>query len=153
MADRQLASAAALCGTTCPDAGVLTVLRARSALAQKQPDAALQLTNQALAMPALAASSPPTLKPQANAERANALRLQAQVHLALQQPRTALVSASDALQLDRALGLADRVLLDLRLLSLAHAAAGSPESAKHYQMLAERAASASNALRDSAQTN
>lgn len=152
-ADRQLASAAALCGATCPDVGVLTVLRARSALAQQQPDAALELTNQALALPALAASSPPSLKPQANAERANALRLQAQVHLALQQPKPALVSASDALQLDRALGLADRVLLDLRLLSLAHAAAGSPESAKHYQMLAERAASASKALRDSAQTN
>lgn len=153
MADQQLARASALCGTTCPDAGALTLLRARSALAQQQPVTALQLAAQALATPALAASSPPTLKPQASAERANALRLQAQAQLALQQPGAALVSASESLQLDRALGLSDRVLLDLRLLSQAHAAAGAGDSARHYQVLADRAESAGKALRDNAQAN
>jgi tetratricopeptide (TPR) repeat protein len=153
MAERQLASATALCGAACPDAVALTVLRARAALAQQQPSAALLLTGQALAMPVLAASSTPTLKPQANAERANALRLRAQAQLALRQPEAALAAASEALQLDRALGLADRVLLDLRLLSQVHASAGSTESARHYQLLADRAESASNALRDSTQAN
>lgn len=153
MADQQLASASKLCGAACSEAGALTVLRARSALAQQQPAVALQLAGQALAMPALAASSPPNLKPQTSAERANALRLQAQAQLALQQPGAALVMASEALQLDRALGLADRVLLDLRLLSQAHAAAGAGDSARHYQLLADRAESAGKALRDNAQGN
>lgn len=153
MADRQLASALTLCGAACPDAGALTVLRARSALAQQQPAAALQLAGQALAMPGLAASSPPTLKPQASAERANALRLQAQAQLALQQPGAALEVASEALQLDRALGLAERVLLDLRLMSRAHAAAGAGDSARHFQLLADRAESAGKALRDNAPAN
>ncbi|MES1978914.1 MAG: hypothetical protein V4451_12825 [Pseudomonadota bacterium] len=153
MADRQLASASALCGAACPDAGALMVLRARSALSQQQPAAALQLAGQALAMPALAASNPPTLKPQAGAERANALRLQAQAQLALQQSAAALAVASEALQLDRALGLAERVLLDLRLLSQAYAAAGASDSARHYQLLADRAESAGKALRDGAQAN
>ena len=152
-ADRQLASASVLCSAACPDAGALTVLRARSALAQQQPAAALQLTGQALAMPTLSVSSPPTLKPQASAERANALRLQAQAQLALQQPVAALAAASEALQLDRALGLAERVLLDLRLISQAHAAAGAIDSAMHYQLLADRAESAGKALRDNAQAN
>lgn len=153
MADRQLERALSHCGAACPDAGALTVLRARSALAQQQPATALQLTGHALVLPALAASSPPTLKPQASAERANALRLQAQAQLALQQPGAALVAASEALQLDRALGLADRVLLDLRLLSQVHAAAGAGDSARHYQLLADRAESAGKALRDNAQAN
>lgn len=153
MADGQLASASALCGAACAEAGALTVLRARSALAQQQPAAALQLAGQALAMPGLAASSPPTLKPQASTERANALRLQAQAQLALQQPAAALAPASESLQLDRALGLAERVLLDLRLLSQAHAAAGAGDSARHYQLLADRAESAGKALRDNAQAN
>lgn len=153
MADRQLADASALCGAACPDAAALTVLRARSALAQQQPAAALQLTGQALAMPTLAASSPPTLKPKSSAERANALRLQAQAQLALKQPGAALTAASESLQLDRALGLAERVLLDLRLLSQAHAEAGADDSARHYQLLADRAESAGKALRDNAQAN
>lgn len=153
MADQQLASATALCGATCPDVGALTLLRARSALAQQYPALALQLTGQALAMPTLATSNLPKLKPQASAERANALRLQAQAQLALQQPGAALVAASEALQLDRALGLADRVLLDLRLLSQAHAAAGAGDSARHYQLLADRAESAGKVLRDNAQAN
>lgn len=153
MADRQLADASALCGAVCPDAAALTVIRARSALAQQQPAAALQLTGQALAMPTLAASSPPTLKPQSSAERANALRLQAQAQLALKQPGAALAAASESLRLDRALGLAERVLLDLRLLSQAHAEAGADDSARHYQLLADRAESAGKALRDNAQAN
>ncbi|MES2913015.1 MAG: hypothetical protein V4718_16600 [Pseudomonadota bacterium] len=152
-ADRQLASASAICGAACTDAAALTVLRARSALAQQQPAAALQLAGQALTMPALAASNPPTLKPQASAERANALRLQAQAQLALQQPGAAVAVASEALQLDRALGLAERVLLDLRLLSQAHAAAGAGDTARHYQGLADRAESAGKALRDNARAN
>ncbi|MES2412288.1 MAG: tetratricopeptide repeat protein [Pseudomonadota bacterium] len=143
----QLAEADALCAANCPDAGALLVLHARLALAQQQTAIALKYANDALASAALAATTPPALNPQANAERANALRVRAEAQLAGTQNEAAITSATEALQLDRALGLADRVLLDLRLLSRAHQQAGAEQMARHYETLAARAQSAGQALR------
>lgn len=149
-ADQHLAQAGALCGASCADAGALTVLRARSALARQQPALALQWASDALKMPMLAASTPPTLHPQASAERANALRVQAQAQAALGQHGAATSAAAAALELDRALGLADRVLLDLQLLAQGHRALGANAQAQQYQALADRAQAAGLALRGDA---
>lgn len=150
LADQQLALAAALCVARCADAAALTVLAARSALIQQQPGKALQLAGEALAMPALLAASSPALpgnNPLASAERANALRVQAQAQLGLGQAQAAATAAAEALALDQALGLADRALADLELLSLAHQAAGNSTQAGHYKILAMRAQAARRALR------
>ncbi len=146
-ADEHLAQAGVLCAGTCADAGALAVLRARSALAQQRPADALKLVSDALVLPALAAVTPPTLQPQAGAERANALRLQAQAYGALAQPQAAANAATAALELDRGLGLADRVLIDLQLLARMHKAQGQDAQAAQYQLLADRAAAAGKALR------
>lgn len=148
--DAHLAQAGTLCAATCADAGALAVLRARSALAAQQPAVALKHSADALALPALAAVTPPTLKPQASAERANALRVQAQAHAALGAHAAAQAAASAALDLDRALGLADRVLLDLQLLAQAYKAQGATAQAQQYQLLADRAQAAGKALRGGA---
>ncbi|RYX92118.1 MAG: hypothetical protein EOO28_23300 [Comamonadaceae bacterium] len=150
-ADGHLAQASALCSAACPDAGALAVLRARSALVRQQPDTAMQIATAALTMPQLAATTPPTLQAEQNAERANALRVQAQAGAALGRHQAAAASAAAALELDRALGLADRVLLDLQLLAAAHRALGSDAQAQQYQTLADRAEAASRSLRGSAQ--
>ncbi len=146
-ADQHLMQATTACAAVCADAGALTVLRARLALAQQQPAQALKLAADALAMPGLATATPPTLRPQTSAERANALRVQAQALSALGQHDAAAVAAGAALELDRPLGLADRVLLDLQLLANAHKALGATALAKQYQSLAERAQAAGLALR------
>jgi hypothetical protein len=150
-ADEHLAQAAMLCAASCPDAGALAVLRARSALARQQPAAALTLATEALALPQLEAATPPMLHARQSAERANALRVQAQAHAALGQQQAAASSALAALGLDRALGLAERVLIDLQLLAAAHSALGASEQALHYQTLAGRAQAASRALRGEAE--
>lgn len=152
-ADQLLAEADMVCAGSCADVAALTVLRARSAMAQQQPAAALRFANTALAMGNLAASNPPTLRPQANAERANALRVQAEARLASGQPQSALGALTEALDLDRALGLPDRVLLDLQLLSRAHQALGAGDVAQHYRVLANRAQVAGKALRGDAQAD
>jgi tetratricopeptide (TPR) repeat protein len=146
-AEAPLARAAALCAGTCADAGALAVLRARLTLARGQPAAALAQLQAALALPGLAAATPPTLRPQAGAERANALRLQGQAHLALGQAEAAAGAAQAALDLDRALGLSERVLADLRLLAEAAAARGDAAGAVRYRQLAARAEAAGRALR------
>ncbi len=146
-ADAQLALAGGLCAAACADAGALAVLRARSALARQQPAEALRHAGDALALPALAPAAPPTLRPQASAERANALRVQAQAHAALGAHAAAQAAASAALELDRALGLPDRVLLDLQLLAQAYKAQGATAQAQQYQLLADRAQAAGKALR------
>lgn len=146
-ADQHLIQATTACAGACADAGALAVLRARLALAQQQPAQALKLATDALGMPGLATATPPTLRPQASAERANALRVQAQAQSALGQHDAAAVAASAALDLDRPLGLAERVLLDLQLLANAYEALGATALARQYQSLAERAQAAGLALR------
>ena len=149
-AEKHLAEAGALCAATCADASAITVLRARSALAQNKPADALKLASDALAAPSLALVTPPTRKPQASAERANALRVQAQAHLALGAPALASTAALGALELDRALGLADRVLPDLQLLTQASRDMGAADAALRYQALADRAQAAGRLLRGNA---
>ncbi|MBC7608705.1 MAG: hypothetical protein H7228_03870, partial [Polaromonas sp.] len=152
-AEQHLAQAASSCSASCTDAAALVVLRARLALAQQQPALALKLTSDALAMPVLAVATLPRLQPQASAERANALRIQAQAQSELGQHSAAAIAAGAALELDRPLGLADRVLLDLQLLAKAHRALGATALAQHYQTLAERAQAAALALRGETATN
>ena len=146
--DIQLAQAAALCGSGCSEAAALTVLRSRSALLQQQPAAALKLASNALGL--LAVSTPPVRQPQVSAERANALRVQAQAYAALGQHAAAAESAKAALELDRALGLADRVQLDLDLLAQTYSALGAPALSQQYLTLANRARAASRDLRGNA---
>ncbi|MBC7376618.1 MAG: hypothetical protein H7346_04185 [Burkholderiaceae bacterium] len=150
LTDKHLFDAGALCAAACADAGAINVLRARSALAQNKPADALKLASDALAMPTLAPVTPATLKPQASAERANALRVQAQAHMALGAPAAASTAALAALELDRALGLADRVLPDLQLLAQASRDMGAADAAWRYQALADRAQAAGRALRGNA---
>ena len=152
-AEQHLVQAANACAGACADAGALAVLRARLALAQQQPVQALKLATDALAMPGLAVTTPPGIHPQASAERANALRVQAQALLMLGQHDAAAVAASGALELDRPLGLAQRVLLDLQLLARAYQAAGATVLAQQYQSLADRAQTASQALRGESQAD
>ena len=145
LADIQLTRAAALCGADCSEAGALWVLRARSALLQQQPALALKLATDALGL--LTASTPPMRRPQASAERANALRVQAQAYRALGQHAAAADSAKSALELDRALGLAERVQLDLDLLAQTYSALGASALSQQYLTLAARARAASRELR------
>ena len=144
-ANMQLTRAVALCGSGCGETGALMVLRARSALLQQQPAVALKLASDALGL--LAASTPPVRQAQASAERANALRVQAQAYAALEQHAAAAEPAKAALELDRALGLADRVQLDLDLLAQTYSALGVPTLSQQYLTLAERARAASRDLR------
>lgn len=150
-ADLQLKQAAALCNPGCSDAGALMVLRARSALLQQQPATALKQAGDALGL--LPAFKPPERQPQASAERANALRVQAQAYAALGQHAAAADPAKAALELDRALGLADRIQLDLDLLAQTYSALGVPSIAQQYLTLAERARAASRELRGNTSTN
>ena len=142
----QLTRAGVLCGSGCSDAGALMVLRSRAALLQQQPALALKLATEALTL-VPAASTPPVRQPQASAERANALRVQAQAHAALGQHALAAEPAKAALELDRALGLADRIQLDLDLLAQTYSALGVPALSQQYLTLAERARAASRDLR------
>ena len=145
--DIQLAQATVLCGSGCNEAAALTVLRSRSALLQQQPAVALKLASDALGL--LAASTPPVRQPQVSAERANALRAQAQAYAALGQHTAAAESAKAALELDRALGLADRVQLDLDLLAQTYGALGASALSQQYLTLADRARAAGRDLRGS----
>ena len=146
--DIQLAQATALCGSACNEAAALTVLRSRSALLQQQPAVALKLASDAFGL--LAASTPPVRQPQASAERANALRVRAQAYTALGEHAAAVESAKAALELDRALGLADRVQLDLDLLAQTYGALGARALSQQYLTLADRARAASRDLRGNA---
>ena len=152
-AQTHLSEAQSLCAARCTQAAALAVLAARIALANKDAVGALKLATDALTLPAMAASTTPLLQPQASAERANALRVQAQAHAALKAAQASATAADGALQLDRSLGLADRVAMDLQLLADAHRALGNAEKASEYRQLAERSAAANAALTSGAQSD
>jgi tetratricopeptide (TPR) repeat protein len=135
-ATMQLDAAGALCGGACAERAALEVLRARIALAQKQPETSLRLASGALALLAVP-----------SAERASALRVQAQSHAALGQHEAAIAASQQALEIDRSLGLGERVVLDLQLLAQSHKAMGSQAQAQRYEELAARARAAGRALR------
>lgn len=135
-ATAQLDAASALCGAACADAAALTLLRARVALARNEPGEALRLASGVSAT--LAGGS---------GERASALRIQAQAHAASGRHEDAIAAAQQALEIDRALGLPGRVVLDLDLLSQAHKARGAEAEARRFAELAARARAAGRALR------
>lgn len=141
----QLDQAQRLCAQACAEAGALTVLRARLALHQQQAPTAIALANTALALPMLRAAA--TAAGQADAERANALRVRGEAELSLGRAAEAVASVSAALDIDQALGLAERVGADLQLLATAHQQLGQTDLAQHFQRMAERARQARELLR------
>lgn len=132
--------AMAACANTCAQLSALTVLRARAQLASSQAGDASTTAAQAL-----------TVARNDN-DRANALRMRAQAQAALGQHAAALADANQALALDQALGLPERVLIDLQLLQNASTAMGDTAAAQRYGALAARANAAALALRTDAGT-
>jgi tetratricopeptide (TPR) repeat protein len=119
------AQAAELCkDSACNLYGTLLNLRARIALAAGDPAGALALAGQALAANRGRA---------AREEVANSLRLQAEARLRQKAYAAALAPLDEALALDKALGLPDRIELDLRYLAEAHAGAGHAEQAREFR--------------------
>lgn len=133
-AERHVQDAIAACASTCAQLSALTVLRARVQLASNQAGQAGATAGQALA----AAAN--------DTDRANALRLRAQAQAALGQHAAALADANQALALDQALGLPERVMADLQLLQNASTALGDAAAAQRYDALIARARSAAAAL-------
>ena len=95
----------------CTQAAAISVLQARVALAQSQADVAEKL---------LLSTLKPLTEQNEPRELANAWRLLAQAQ-AQQRPTEALVSAQQALSLDRALGLPDKIAADWMLIAQLHA--------------------------------
>ncbi len=127
--------AMAACDSTCAQLSALTVLRARAQLASSQASDASTTAGQALAV----ASN--------DNDRANALRMRAQAQVALGQHAAVVADANQALTMDQALGLPERVMADLQLLQNASTALGDTAAAQRYGALAARAAAAALALR------
>jgi tetratricopeptide (TPR) repeat protein len=133
-ANRHVQDAMSACAGTCAQLSALTVLRARAQLASNQASEASATAGQALAV----ATN--------DNDRANALRLRAQAQAALSQHAAALADANQALVLDQALGLPERVMADLQLLQRASSALGDTAAAQRYDALLARARTAAAAL-------
>ena len=111
--------------------GTLLNLRARIALAGGDAAGALALATQALAA---------NRGRDAREETANSLRLQAEARIRQKEYAAALAPLNEALALDKALGLPDRIEADLRHLAQAHEQAGSADLAREFRARAERVA-------------
>ena len=127
--------ALAACGE-CAALAALATLRGRAELALGDAAAALAWSARAQA----AASTQPR-------ERANALRLAGQAHLARREAGPAQVALAQALELDRSLGLSERVVMDLMALGEAARQRGERDRARE---LYRRARAASAAAGDDA---
>lgn len=150
-AQTHVQQALALCTGTCAQQAALQVLQARIALQQGQaPQALVQAGN---ALKSIAAAAHPERTGAKNSaystatEQANALRVRALAALALQQPRAAADDAQIALALDQSLGLAARVVDDLRVLVDAYRALDDTAQTQRYQALLDVAVAARLALR------
>lgn len=150
-AQAHVQQALALCAGTCAQQAALQVLQARIALQQGQaPQALVQAGN---ALKSIAATAHPEGTGTQNSsystatEQANALRVRALAALALQQPRAAADDAQAALALDQSLGLAARVVDDLRVLVDAYRALGDTAQIQRHQALLDVAVAARLALR------
>lgn len=114
----------------CAQSAAMSVLQARLALAQAQPAAAEKLLQ-------------PTLKPlaeqQEQRELANVWRLLAQAQTLQQRHAEALASAQQALSLDRALGLPDKIAADWQLMAQVHLARNNTGDAAQARMAYARA--------------
>jgi tetratricopeptide (TPR) repeat protein len=115
---------------TCAQSAAIAVLQARLALAQSQADVAEKLLQ-------------PTLKPLADQqeprELANAWRLLAQAQALQQRHTEALTSVQQALSLDRALGLPERIAADWLLIAQVHLARNNPSDAAQARVAYARA--------------
>jgi tetratricopeptide (TPR) repeat protein len=101
----------ALCGDSCHQKGLILNIQARFALDERQPDAAIDLANRALAA---------HKKEMLVSEMANSLRLIGEAHLGKQLPGKAIPFLQEALQLDKSQGLPVKISTDLLLLGMAH---------------------------------
>ena len=114
----------------CAQSAAIAVLQARVALAQSQADVAEKLLQ-------------PTLKPladqQEQRELANAWRLMAQAQALQQRHAEALASAQQALSLDRALGLPEKIAADWQLIAQVHLARNNTSDAAQARMAYARA--------------
>ena len=139
-------SALAACVGTCSAQQALLVLRARLDLALGNAAAAVQSSSAALSSGALAAGG----QSAGNPEQANALRVRAQAYAALGQHANSLLDANAALAIDQQAGAANKVALDLDLISSAHLALGDSAQAQRYTQLAQSARAALLALQNGA---
>ncbi len=150
-AQTHVQQALALCAGTCIQLAALQVLQARIALQQGQAPQALVQAGSALK--SIASMAHPERKEAQNStyffavEQANALRVRALAALALQQPRAAADDAQAALVLDQSLGLAARVVDDLRVLVDVYRALGDTAQTQRHQALLDVAVAARLALR------
>ncbi len=133
-----------LCAKTCSQQSALLVLQSRVALQQGHADQAIVLANDALK------SIAATGLPLSTTEQANALHMRALAALSLQQPRAAADDAQAALALDQSLGIAARVVDDLRVLVDAYRALGDTVQTRRQQALLDVAVAARLALRSRA---
>jgi len=121
--------AAAFCGNGCADYGVLANVRAMIALHRADAARAMEWS-----VRAVSASRDVPL------EYANALRVQASALLLQEQPEHALRRAEEAMQIDKALGLPQKIHQDLLLLAQAHVQLGQAEYAAQMRERAARIA-------------
>ncbi len=124
--------AADWCGPDCKLSGVIANVRAGIALRMNDGEQALFWSDRALA-----ANRDVPL------EQANALRLQASARLMMNAPGDALRLAQAALNIDKSLGLPEKIHQDLLLLAQAHERLGQDEQAGQFRQRAARIAAAS----------
>ena len=127
--DKALASC-----TGCAALPAIQTLRGRAALAAGDHAGALDWADKARA----AAGS------QQASERANALRLAGEAHLARGSHRTAVAPLEQALEIDRGLGLPARIRLDLMALGRAQLQLGNRAAARDYFARARSVSEAAN---------
>ncbi len=135
-AERWADTGLALCAGSCSAQAALLNLRARTALARADTSAAIEWA-------ARAQSAAPDES--GRTERANALRITGEARLALGEQRAAVQALEQALALDKALGLPQRIYSDLMLLGRAHAALGERAAARGYF---RRSLAVANAAKD-----
>ncbi len=133
--DRWADTGIKLCAGSCSAQAALLNLHARAALARVDNSAAIEWATRAQS----AASDE-----RGRTERANALRIIGEARLALGEQRAAIQSLEQALALDKALGLPQRIYSDLMLLGRTHAGLGEREAARGYYRRSLAVANAAN---------
>lgn len=137
------ARAEALC-ESCGVRPVILNIRALAAMNAGDPSGALALASRALEASSEGAK---TDAPDPRLERANALRTIGEARLLQGDSRATLTIVGEALALDQALGLPQRIFRDLMLLGRAAGSLGQHDEARNYY---RRALSVASASRDSA---
>ncbi|MGH8757155.1 MAG: tetratricopeptide repeat protein, partial [Burkholderiales bacterium] len=135
-ADRWADTGITLCAGSCSTQAALLNLHARAALARADNSAAIEWAARAQSA---------AVDDRGRTERANALRVIGEARLALGEQRAAIQALEQALALDKALGLPQRIYSDLMLLGRAHAALGEREAARGYF---RRSLAVANAAKD-----